>query len=197
MKRAAASALWGVILVAALIFVAGHFLRSQVLNTSLLSLLPAAEGDSLLAEANELLSRRASHLLAFVVGHPDPEKAAELGHRLSTQLLQSGFVENSLTDIAPEQQQAFYELYFPFRYQMLSARDRQALQRGTALPDFAARLTAALYSPASSYLKELIPRDPLLFFPELTPNPQRKPATASPSWMPTDDPMPLLLWNWL
>jgi predicted exporter len=155
-------------LVAALIFVGGHFLRAQVLNTSLLSLLPAAEGDSLLAEANELLSRRASHVLAFVVGHPDPEKAAELGHRLSTQLLQSGFVENSLTDIAPEQQQAFYELYFPFRYQMLSARDRQALQRGKALPDFVARLTAALYSPASSYLKELIPRDPLLFFPELT-----------------------------
>jgi predicted exporter len=132
-----------------------------------LSLLPASEGDPLLTHANDLLSRRASHLLVFVIGHPDPDKAAELGRRLNAELAQSGFVRNSLTDVPPEQQKAFYELYFPFRYQMLSLRDRQALQRGNALPYFMGRLTEALYSPASSFFKALIPRDPFLFFPEL------------------------------
>jgi predicted exporter len=165
--RSFGPAAWGVVLAGALVFTGLRIHQGHVVDTSLLSLLPTAEGDPLLTEANEVLSQRASHLLAFVVGHPDPEKAVEWGHRLNADLLESGFVKNSLTDIAPEQQKAFYELYFPYRYQMLSTRDRQRLQNGNALSSFAGRLTESLYSPASSFFKELIPRDPLLFFPEL------------------------------
>jgi len=161
------SVLWGIILCGALLFTGYRFMRGGVLDTSLLSLLPASEGDPLLTQANDLLSRRASHLLAFVIGHPDPEKTAELGRRLNAELSQSKFVRHSLTDVPPEQQKAFYDEYFPRRYQMLSVRDRQILQRPNALPYFAGRLTEALYSPASSFFKGLIPRDPFLFFPEL------------------------------
>ena len=167
MKRTFWPAAWGLVIVGAVLFSGVRLWRGNVLDTSLLSLLPASEGDALLTEANDLLSRRASHLLAFVVGHPDPAKAADLSHRLSADFLQSGFVAHSLTDVPPEQQKAFYDLYFPFRYQMLSSGDRERLRNGNALPYFSARLTEALYSPASSFFKELIPRDPLLFFPEL------------------------------
>src|SRR5437879_984180 len=152
MNNRVGPALWSCIVLGSVIFIAGRAARGAAVDTSLLSLLPAAEGDPLLTEASALLSQRASHWLAVVVGHPDAPTAADMGRRLKEELKASAFVRTSLTELSPEQQTAFYELYFPFRYQMLSPDDRQRLQVKEPLDYFAARLTGALYSPVSSFL---------------------------------------------
>jgi predicted exporter len=167
MKRRVLSGLWACLVAGSLVYVGMRVWRGAAVDTSLLSLLPTSEGDPLLKEANALLSQRASRMMGFVVGHADPTTVAEINQRLKEELLRSGFVRNSLTDIPAEQQKAFYDFYFPLRYQMLSPADRQRLQDKNPLDIFAGRLAGQLYSPASSFLTELIPKDPFLFFPEL------------------------------
>ena len=167
MPRRLGIILWGVIVLGCLLFTASRAWRGQFIDTSLLTLLPASEGDALLTETNTLLSQRASRLMAFLVGHADADIAAEMGLKLKAELQRARYVHASLTDISPEQQKAFYDVYFPFRYQMLSAGDRQRLQAPAPLTPFTSRLTSGLYGPGSAFFKNLIPADPLLLFPEL------------------------------
>ena len=167
MKKSLASLLWGLVVAGSVLFSLYRLTSGPVVDTSLLSLLPAAEGDPLLTEANALLSQRASHLMAFLVGHPEAAKAGDMAQQLQSDLKQSSFVHQVLTDMTLDQQKSFFDLYFPFRYQMLSSADRQRLHSGAPIAHFTGRLTAALYGPGSSFLKNIIPQDPLLFFPEL------------------------------
>jgi predicted exporter len=141
--------------------------RGSAVDTSILSLLPASEGDPLLTESNALLSQRASHLMAFVIGHRDAMQTVSLGQVLNDQLRRSPFVKEIVTELSPEKQKAFYDLYFPFRYQMLSPEDRQHLTEPHPLNYFVSRLVGSLYSPTSSFFTRIIPQDPLLFFPAL------------------------------
>src|SRR5258708_543081 len=167
MKNRLLSCVWGCVVAGSIAFTTGRVSRGAAVDTSLLSLLPTSEGDPLLSEANVLLSQRASRMMGFVVGHPNATIAVDMDQHLKEELKQSAFVQNSLTELSAEQQKAFYDLYFPFRYQMLSPGDRQRLQGDNPLEYFIARLTGGLYSPASSFLTNLIPQDPLLLFPEL------------------------------
>ncbi len=150
-----------------LAFMGGRLWKKGAVDTSLLSLLPASEGDPLLTQANTMLSQRASRLLEFVAEGSNASSVEEINHYLKDELKPSEFVQHLLTEISPEQQKAFYDLYFPFRYQMLSPNDRERLEGKNPLDYFVARLIGSLYSPASSFLKNLIPQDPFLFFPEL------------------------------
>src|SRR5579872_3034808 len=151
-----ASYAWGCLLAGCVVAICGRISKGTAVDTSLLSLLPASEGDALLTEANTLLSRRASHLLAFLAIDPDAAAAEDMGKHLKDELKQSEFVRGSLTELSPDQQKSFYDLYFPFRYQMLSPADRLRLQGGHALEFFMGRLMGSLYSPASAFLKDII-----------------------------------------
>ncbi len=184
MRNRLLSSVWGLIVLGSLLYAGSRFWKGNAVDTSLLSLLPTSEGDPLVIEANQVLSQRATRLMAFVVGHPDAATADAINQELKEKLRQSPFIQTILTDPSPEQQRAFYDLYFPFRYQMLSPADRVRLKSGHALNDFAARLTYSLYSPAATLFKNLIAHDPFLFFPELMKSWQEtaapRPSTSFP-----------------
>lgn len=167
MKTRAGAIIWGFIILGLLAFVAARVVRGNVVDSGLLALFPSSEQDPLLKKANTLLSQRTSHLLVFLVGHSNPVVAEEFGQRLKTELKESGYIQSFLSDISPEQQKAIYEIYFPYRYQMLSPYDRRLLKERDSSAYFLRRLKGNLYSPAATSLKMIIPQDPLLFFPEL------------------------------
>ena len=148
------------------LFVSLKLAKGSPIDTGLLSLLPLKESDPVLAEANDLISRQGSRLMAFALTHPDAESAAKDGQYLIDRLEASGQVATFLTNVTPEKEAAFRNLYFPLRYQLLSPNDRERISRPDALPYFLNRLRGSLFNPTSAFISGTIPLDPFLFFIE-------------------------------
>lgn len=158
--------MWGAVVGGMVLFLSFRLAKGPVIDTGLLSLLPSVESNPLLAQTNDLISRRGSRLMAFVLTDPDPDTRARWGKRLSAELESTGLVGTFLTDFTVKKQLALRDLYFPLRYQLLSPSDRNKLARPHALGGLVQRLREALFNPASGFFSESIPLDPFLFFTE-------------------------------
>jgi len=60
---------------------------------------------------------------------------------------------------------AWYDFYFPYRYQIMSAEMRNLLNQQDAAEQLLLGLQKQLYSPLPLYSAQLLKDDPLLFFP--------------------------------
>jgi len=138
--------------------------RGLKLETNILALLPATEKDSVVEEAMAVFTRHVSAKMIFLIGHEDADKAARLAQELTAELEASGWFEDIGGRIEEDAERHFYDLYFPYRWQLLDEAARAALARGDA-----AYLTRAaereLNSPMSSLYSRILEDDPLLLFP--------------------------------
>ncbi len=146
-------------------------------DTNLLSLLPHSERDPVLAEIVERFTQTLSSKTVFLVSDPDPAQAEQAAAVLVEALAQSAWftrVSGPLEDTG----KAAFELFFPYRYQLLDPVSQRSLR---AAPEAAgaallARATESIYNPSSSLFSRILDRDPLLLFPQFLEGMPRPPG---------------------
>lgn len=132
-------------------------------DTNLLSLLPRTERDPVLIEAVDLFTRRLSSKTLFLVGHASEAAAQSAADQLIHELEESGLFTGITGRV--DSGRAFFDLYFPYRYQLLAEPTRQQLEgNAEAGADLIREAEQALYNPTSSLYAALLEDDPLLLF---------------------------------
>lgn len=174
MNRSAASAggsrplaaLWSVCVLAIGGWLAVLWSHDLPLETSVLAMLPESEQDPALHELTRQLSGRAARTIVILVGHEQRDQALAAAAFAEVELRASPEFSAILGSFDAEKERAFFELYFPRRYAMLSPRLRAQLEQGATPETFLERVREKLHSPVSSLYSGILERDPLLLYPE-------------------------------
>jgi predicted exporter len=136
------------------------------MQTDILALLPQDADAPLVQTIRRMLAGELGRTAFFLVSHAQSEVARHATRQLG-QLMEASSLFAAVQWDYSKQQRAFFEFYFPFRYQFISPTMRPYLQRDDGYQYFIDHLAKALYQPFSSLTTSLLEEDPLLFFPEL------------------------------
>ncbi|HTF91211.1 MAG TPA: MMPL family transporter [Planctomycetota bacterium] len=157
--------LWSLGVVVLAVWLALVWSRGLELETSVLAMLPPSERDPALHELTGQLSGRAARTVVILVGHAEREKAIAAASLAEAELRASGQFSSLSGALDPKTERAFFDLYFPHRYEFLSRELRAQLASGAGVKELVRRVQGMLASPASSLYTELLERDPLLLYP--------------------------------
>jgi len=133
------------------------------LETDVLALLPDHERDPAIQSLRRIASSSLGRTAFFLVGHAQEPAAPAATHALGTWMAASPLFETVQWDYSGAQH-AFFELYFPLRYRVLSPSIRYQLNTPDGDLALVQRLKELLYQPTSSLMTRLLAEDPLLFF---------------------------------
>lgn len=149
---------WLAFVLAALLYCGVRLQDGTALQTNLLSLLPATEADPVAEKAVESLAASLGDRTVFLVSSHDAAHAKVAAKQLSTQLGASPAFRNVMAELPPFDASQIMRFYLPYRFSLLSAADRTALDDpSTALP---ALLAQRLYAPVEAGLGAPLADDP-------------------------------------
>lgn len=131
------------------------------LQTNLLALLPATERNPLAERAVEKLADAAGNRAVFLVGGDDAERTREAARRFGARLQQSDAFKRVIVDVAAFDPRRVIDAYRPYRFNLLSENDRQAVSGGATT--VAERLLRKLVSPVPFGLALPLADDPFGF----------------------------------
>jgi predicted exporter len=135
-------------------------------GSNITRMMPAGTEGTLAAIARHLTEAELSRTMVLTLRAPELATAQRAADALATALRGSEHVAWVRSGVDPEQLRAFYELYFPRRGNYI-AEDPAAIPALLGDDALRARAQAALgelRSPASAFLKQLLPEDPLGLF---------------------------------
>ncbi len=141
------------------------FHRGIQIETNLMSLLPSLEQEVFLEKSVEIFYEKVSQNLFFLIGHKDEVYARKSALDLADSLRQSGLFNSVQAKVNTHTWKAWYDFYFPYRYQIISAEIRNLLNQSEAPQVLLLRLQQKLFSPLPLYSSRLLSEDPLLLFP--------------------------------
>ena len=160
-------AMWWAGLLAVLLTLSGlYVIRNWRLQTDVLTLLPRSEQDPNLRFLQRMASGALGRTALFVVTHKQPEVGRKATRQLGTWMTASPLFRSVQWDYS-RQQIAFFDLYFPLRYQILSPDVLRFLHTPTGHQMLLQRLRQTLYQPTSTFATRFLEQDPLLFFSAL------------------------------
>lgn len=136
------------------------------LQTDVLALLPKSEQDPAMQSLRQIASGTLGRTALFLVGHDRSQTARGATQQLGTWMEESALFKTVQWDYS-RQRQAFFDLYFPLRYRILSPRIRRHLSTTDGYQALMQRLKQTLYQPTSALATRFLHEDPLLFFPAL------------------------------
>lgn len=157
---------WAAWLVVLLTLSGFYISRNWRLQTDVLALLPRSEQDPALRSVRRLATGALGRTALFVVSHEQPRRAREATRQLGAWMAVSPLFKSVQWDYS-RQQRAFFDLYFPLRYQILSPEVRRLLDAPNGYQTLLQRLEQTLYQPTSTLAGRFLERDPLLFFAAL------------------------------
>lgn len=160
---------WVGVLAALFILSGFHVIRNWRLQTDVLALLPQSEQEPALQFLRRMASSALGRTALFVVAHEQPQIGRDATRQLGTWMAASPLFEHVQWDYSG-QQNAFFDLYFPLRYQILSPAMRRSLDTPSGYEMLLQRLRQTLYQPTSAFATRFLDQDPLLFFPALAQN---------------------------
>lgn len=131
------------------------------LQTNLLSLLPATERNPIAERAVERLADAAGNRAVFLIGGDDPARTREAARRFGARLRQSDAFRHVIVDVAAFDPQRIIDAYRPYRFNLVSDSDRQAVSAGETT--FGERLLRKLVSPVPFGLALSLSDDPFGF----------------------------------
>jgi predicted exporter len=142
----------------------GQWQRGLQIDTDLLKLLPVTEQDAVVSHALDRFTRSLVRRHLFLIEHQDFAQASAAAEALNQALKASPHFTEVTGYLEQERERAFYELYFPYRLQLLQQENIDQLTRdhGATL---ASKAQQTLYSPMSSVVAPILDEDPLLTFP--------------------------------
>lgn len=157
---------WCGIVTALCSFAAYQVVYRWKLQTDVLALLPDHESDPAIQSLKQIASSNLGRTAFFLVGHAEEPAAHAATRALGEWMAASPLFETVQWDYSGGQR-AFFDLYFPLRYRVLSLVIRRQLNAPDASLALVQRLKQLLYQPTSSLMTQLLADDPLLFFPSL------------------------------
>ncbi|NLN63682.1 MAG: MMPL family transporter [Myxococcales bacterium] len=171
-------ALWSVVVLASLVLDIRTLTDARPIETSLLALLPPAERNPDAEAAAQAHADRMSRMLVFLVQAPDADAAVQGAKALGKQLRHRPDLFARVTArVSAQHMKNYYDTFFPWRWQVLSAPHRQQLDAGhdARLIDDAIE---NLYAPVSGPAVGLLEDDPLFLFSDFV----RRMPGLSPSF---------------
>lgn len=149
---------WLAVVLAAILYCAVRLHDGAALQTNLLSLLPATEADPVAEKAVDTLAASLGDRTVFLVSSRDAVHAKAAAMHLGAELTHSATFRNVIAELPPFDASQITRFYQPYRFGLLSAADRAALDDGaTALP---ALLAQRLYAPVETGLSAPLADDP-------------------------------------
>lgn len=139
--------------------------RGFSIETNILSLLPETEKDPVIEQAIAVFTNNVTPKALFLLEGEDSQILQQAAELVVAKLNESNDFDQVIGRFDEEREKAFYELYFPYRYQLLSEKYRTILEGEDAGPQMTREAEKALYSPLTSVFSSMLDKDPLLLFP--------------------------------
>ncbi len=133
-------------------------------RTDLMALLPREEQDPVLQRADDAVTKALSRRIIILIGHENRMLARAASLNIKQSLTLSGLVELSADNLDKDRFQQMGKLYFPYRYGLLTERDRQYLQDGKG-QIIATRAVSQIYGLIGMADAKLLQNDPFLLLP--------------------------------
>ena len=136
-------------------------------RTDITHFLPSSGDRELARIAREMTTSDLNRSITLLVSGPDEETVIEASEALTTRLARRPEVAWVRRGPTEDFDRAFYELYFERRFLFFTdapAAGREELGE-QGLRERARDLVSRLSSPTGTFIRQIAPRDPLLFFP--------------------------------
>lgn len=132
------------------------------IETNILALLPNNQQDKIAQHAFEQIADNINNRVVFLIKGDDKVTLVNAAKHFSSALSALGLFANVESKISENQQQAWGELYFPYRSQLLSEEDKDILQHA---PNSRVNyVLQQVYNPFSGVSGNELKSDPFLLF---------------------------------
>ena len=149
---------WLAVVLAAVLYCGVRLHDGTALQTNLLSLLPDTEADPVAEKAVDTLAASLGDRTVFLLSSRNADHAKAAAMQLGSQLKRSKAFRNVIAELPPFDTTQITRFYLPYRFGLLSAADRAALDDpSTALPTL---LEQRLYAPVEVGLSAPLAEDP-------------------------------------
>ncbi|MGF1759089.1 MMPL family transporter [Photobacterium sagamiensis] len=132
------------------------------IETNILALLPENRQDPIAQQAFDQVADSMSNKVIFLIGSKDQTQVVTAAEQFSTQLSTLGMFSDVTGKLSQNLQQAWGQLYFPKRFQLLTPEQKTRLQG--APEQQVQRVIQALYNPFSGITGTELKSDPFLLF---------------------------------
>lgn len=156
--------LWSVFILCCIGLFIQQTIRQDTLpiETNILALLPENKQDKVAQQAFEQIAANINNRVVFLIKGDSKEYLVQAAEYFSQALLPIGLFSEVQAKVSTSQQQAWGALYFPYRAQLLSDKDKQQLQ---ANPNGRVNhVVQQLYNPFSGVSGNELKSDPFLLF---------------------------------
>lgn len=155
-------------LIGTLVFFAGDELSFK---TDVLELFPSSSNPRVLQVATELMEGETSRKVLFVLSSESAKKRSteldDVAESFASDLRASSLFETVVSPGDRRTRRAYFDFYFPHRYQLLSPSVEKAISTESPVRSLVSGVRRYLYGSTAPFVSDLIPRDPLLLFPRL------------------------------
>lgn len=97
------------------------------ISTNILDLLPKSKQDPILSKSIRSFTENISKKIVFLIGHKDESVAREAAKEFTEKLNNSSLFSSVRYKLTDDDKMSFYDLYFPYRYQILPPKTRSLL----------------------------------------------------------------------
>ncbi|HET7594734.1 MAG TPA: hypothetical protein VFK49_04720 [Stellaceae bacterium] len=155
---------WLLLVAVAALYLLVRLYHGVEFQTDLLALLPQEERDAAVQRAKDKVGALLGQRIVVLVGHEDRAQARSAGAELAEALRQSGAVSQVTYALPADGFRRVGEMFFPYRFGLLTAADRARLEAGRG-QEIVTRALASVYGPAAIADSALLRRDPFLLLP--------------------------------
>lgn len=135
------------------------------IETNLLELLPESDRNPAAIQALDVFTDVMSRRIVFLLYTDDTDQSKQAAAFMARELATRDSFTRVRYEVNDELEDAFYHLYFPYRFQLLSNRTRRTLKTEDGGRILTNNAIAALNSPLSPLLTRIMEEDPLFLFP--------------------------------
>ena len=138
--------------------------RGVALQTDLTALLVQEKGDAALRQADDLAADRLAQRVFILAGDDDRAAARQAGAAIAGALERSGLTVAVTYRLPPASLTALGAMYFPYRFALLTAQERDLLEHNQG-GHIVNRALASVYGPEGIADAAMLRRDPFLLLP--------------------------------
>ncbi len=149
---------WLIVMSATLVWIASAVRSGDWLRSNIFELLPNSDYDALKEEATRVVESELGAQLLFLVGHTDREIAKSSAEQVGRALQTHALIDSVSARVDIGQFATIASFYFPYRRQMLSDEQLEALVGDAA--EIVRDAKATIYSPMGAVSSESLGKDP-------------------------------------
>ena len=155
---------WLLLVAAASLYLAVRLHQGIEFQTDLLALLPQEERDANVQQAKDRITQLLGQRIVLLIGDKDRTVARSAGVEMAKTLQDSGVASSVIYSLQTDSLKRLGEMYFPYRFGLLTPGDRALLENNKGA-EIAARALANMYGPVGMADGKLLRRDPFLLLP--------------------------------